>query len=180
MQRKKEGIWIQGLFWSGIVSGTCLGICLREWITEQISVYQSLISLQVSQTAFLNHTYLSHLLKIRMTEVIVLFGMVYAGWYLKLLFFLGFGIGFWIGTILTGLTFLYGIKGIVLMTAGLFPHFLIYGFAVLLLYEFSYKKRLFTSVEQIKIAVQILGVFAAGILCEWGIQPFLLKLSIYI
>ncbi len=177
MRRKKDSLWIQFLFLFGIISGTLLGIWLREWLTEQIAVYQSLFSLQISHTSLWNRSYFYYLLRNRLVEVAALFFAVYAGWYLKFLRPLSFFAGFWIGVILTGMTFLYGIKGMLLFAADLFPHFLMYGFGCLLLYEFAYKRSRFQMLEQIKIAVQIFLLFAVGIICEWGIQPVIMKLT---
>lgn len=175
MLRRKDDLWISILFLSGIAVGTCAGIYLRDWLTEQISVSQSLILLQISKAELKGSRYLIYLLKLRLPEIIVLFFAVYAGWYLKLIIPAGFCVGFWGGTVMAGMTFLYGIKGILVFMVNLFPHMLLYGFGFLLLYEFSYKRNRFHRFEQIKIAIQIFLIFAVGVLCEWWFQPILIK-----
>lgn len=177
MRRQKSSLWIQILFLIGIAGGTFVGIWMRDWLTEQISVGQSLFALQAVWSDLADRKYLFWLLRRRLPQIAVLFFVVYAGWYMKILIAFSFCAGFWVGIGMTGMTLLYGIEGVVQFTAGIFPQIPIYGLGFLLLYEFSYKRIRFRKIEQIKIAAQIFLVFGVGVMCEWGIQPILLKLA---
>jgi len=176
MRRRKSSLWIQVLFLVGIAGGTCVGIWMRDWLTEQISVSQSLFALQVSNVDLKGRDYLFKLMRIRLLETAALFFVVYMGWYWKVLIPVTFGVGFWAGIVISGMTFLYGIEGMICFAAGIVPQIPIYGFGCLLLYEFAYKRIRFKVLEQVKITAQIFLVFGIGIICEWGIQPILLKL----
>lgn len=175
MLRRKKEIIFSVLFLAGIGIGTGIGIWQREWLTEQIFVYQTLFVLQFSQMEVTDHSYLLFLLKIRGIEIAALFVLTFTGWYRKVLLGITAVIGVWFGVFISGLTFCYGFRGFAVFGSVIFPHYLIDGFGCILLYEFSCKKDRFRPAERGLIAFQIAAVFAAGILGECWIQPGIMK-----
>lgn len=175
MLRRKKDFVFRLLFLLGIAAGTAAGVWQREWITEQICVGRGLFYLQLAETDIPDSFYLVYLLKKRGTELAALVFFVYTGWYEKVLAGIICFIGIWCGLVITALTFLYGMIGFVFFGLAVFPHFLIYGFGSVLLYEFSGKRMRFGTGEQVKLTLQIACIFIVGMVGEAWIQPVILE-----
>lgn len=175
MLRRKKEILFSVLFLAGIGAGTVIGIWQRDWLTEQISVYQTLFLLQFSQIETADYSYLLFLLRIRGIEIATLFVLSFTGWYRRALLAITAAVGMWFGVFIAGLTFCYGFRGFAVFGSTIFPHYLIDGFGCILLYEFSCKRDRFQPAEKGLIAFQIAAVFAVGVLGEYWVQPGIMK-----
>ena len=172
------------LFGLGVLIGTLLANLFADRYLSTLAGIVREISESLTHFAGQANGYFSYLLKIRLLPLLILWGSLFTGYGLECFCVVSVWYGLCTGAVISGAVLLYGVGGIWVFLAMIFPQYLVYS---LIFFHLSakFERSILSGVarslqlsEEVSTVLLIAVLFLLGILLEAYLNPILLKFAI--
>lgn len=162
------------LFMPGFLCGILyVNFALKQYMTD-MGIFNLQFLEQYTGTEFVAKEYLLYLTGIRLLPFGILTGLVLTRMRRIISFVFLAWTGFSLGTLLTMAVFYMGLKGIVFCIAGIFPQFLFYipAYVVVLWYGMTYPQSRWNHQK----TIFVIGMMLTGLILEAYVNPVFVKM----